>query len=42
MTYTGKRDWVGVNAWSDLPRIKVALGVRSEELVRWVLDRMAK
>lgn len=37
----GKRPWVGPNAWSDLPVIKVALGVKAEELVQWVLERMS-
>lgn len=37
-----KREWVGVNAWTDLPKINVALGVRGEELVQWVVERMAK
>ena len=37
-----KRDWVGVNAWTDLPKINVALGVQGEELVGWVVDRMTR
>ena len=37
-----KREWVGSNAWSDLPKIKVALGVRGDALVEWVLERMGR
>lgn len=39
---TGQKQWVGVNEWQGLPRTKVALGVKSAELVAWVLDRMAR
>lgn len=38
----GKKRWVGVNEWQGLPAIRVALGVRSEALVAWVLDRMGR
>lgn len=38
----GKRDWVGHNAWVNLPVVKVALGVNSKDLVAWVLDRMGR
>ncbi|KAL4440556.1 hypothetical protein ABPG75_003557 [Micractinium tetrahymenae] len=38
----GHKRWVGTNEWQGLPAIKVALGVRSERLVSWVLDRMAR
>ena len=37
-----KREWVGVNAWTDLPKVNVALGVKGGDLVKWVLERMAK
>jgi uridine nucleosidase len=37
-----KRAWVGVNAWADLPKIKVALGVQGDELVEWVIGRMTR
>jgi hypothetical protein len=33
---------VGSNDWQGLPPIKVALSVRSEQLVSWVLDRMTR
>lgn len=36
----GHKRWVGTNEWQGLPAVKVALGVRSEQLVGWVLDRM--
>ena len=38
----GKRPWVGHNEWADMPVIKVALGVKDKELVRWVLERMGR
>lgn len=40
--FAGSRDWVGENAWSYLPKIKVALSVHADELVEWVLDRMKR
>jgi uridine nucleosidase len=36
-----KREWVGANAWSDLPRVHVAMGVAADDVVGWVLERMA-
>lgn len=39
---TGKREWVGDNAWKELPVMKVALGVKSNEVVAWVIDRMTR
>lgn len=36
-----KREWVGPNAWTDLPRAHVAMGVRADDVVDWVLQRMA-
>lgn len=41
-TSAGKKNWVGDNDWLPLPPIQVALGVRSEALVAWVLDRMGR
>jgi inosine-uridine nucleoside N-ribohydrolase len=38
----GKRSWRGPNGWTGLPRIKVAMGVNSEEATTWVLDRMTR
>lgn len=38
----GHKRWVGTNEWQGLPAVKVALGVRSEQLVGWVLDRMTR
>ena len=37
-----KREWVGFNAWTALPKIKVALDVKADALVQWVLDRMCR
>jgi hypothetical protein len=33
---------VGSNEWQGLPAVKVALGVRSQQLVECVLDRMTR
>ena len=38
----GLKRWVGSNEWQGLPAVKVALGVRSQQLVEWVLDRMTR
>lgn len=38
----GLKRWVGCNEWQGLPAVKVALGVRSQQLVEWVLDRMTR
>ncbi len=38
----GRKNWVGSNEWQGQPAVKVALGVRSAQLVSWVLDRMAR
>lgn len=37
-----KREWVGSNAWINLPKVKVALGVNNTALVPWVIDRMQR
>jgi hypothetical protein len=33
---------VGPNAWTDLPTINVAVGVRGDEVVEWVVERMTR
>jgi hypothetical protein len=38
----GKKQWVGSNDWQGLPPVKVALGVDSQRLVAWVLERMTR
>lgn len=38
----GKKRWVGSNDWQGLPAVRVALGVRSEQLVSWVLGRLTR
>ncbi len=38
----GKKQWVGTNEWMGLPKIKVATGVKSKELVDWVVERMSR
>jgi len=40
--HAGKKNWVGTNEWQGLPAIQVAVGVRSQQLVDWVLDRMMR
>ena len=37
-----ERQWVGSNAWDDVARVQVALGVQPASVVEFVMDRMCR
>eukprot|EP00887_Chlorella_sp_A99_P002299 scaffold10.g2299.t1 len=37
-----QKSWVGSNEWQARPKVKVALGVQSQEVTQWILERLTR